>query len=136
MEISKVIEFADSNVKVLNVGYHEYLTPKSNLPIYDFNIWIEVDTGVKRWGGKSAKVVLSLLGTIGPETKNPTIRHHIINAYKIKSRTSKYNKRFTNKDIAGLIEKTGVDINGIVNAYHSYLIITSWYHDEASKGSF
>lgn len=136
MEFSKVIEFADTKVTVLNAAYHEYKTPKTDLPIYDFNVWIKVDTGIKKWGGKNHEAIISLLGTIGPNTTNPTLRHHVINAYKIKSRTSKYNKRFTNKDIAGLIEKTGVDINGIVNAYHSYLIITDWYREEAEKGSF
>lgn len=136
MEFSTNIEFADSKVTVLNAAYHEYTTPKSGLPIYDFNIWIQVDTGIKHYGGKNKMAILSLLGTIGPNTTNPTLRHNVINAYKIKSRTSKYNKRFTNKDIAGLIEKTGVDINGIVNAYHSYLIITDWYRDEATKGTF
>lgn len=125
----------DSNIEILNMGYHEYLTPTTKLPIYDIGISAKVISPFKRYG-RNAELLVHFWATIGPNTDNPTFNHSLINSYKSQSKTSKFKKKFANPNIGELFEKTGVDINSVFNAYHSYLVITDWYSEVASKGYF
>lgn len=133
METEFKIDINDPNVEIVNVGYREGLTPKTNLPIYYVGIMAKVKSFSQTYR-RQEEIFVSFWTTIGPETKTLSFAKALVPTYKAKSRLTQFKKKFPNTDLAKVIEATGVDVNDHFNSYHSYLIITDWYVEATKKG--
>lgn len=134
METEYMIDVKDSNIEIVNVGYREGLTPRTQKPIFYVGIMAKVKTYSHTYR-RPTEIYVTYWTTIGPETKTIVFSNAAHQTHKTQSKINSFKKKFPNKDLAKVMEMTGVDVNDFFNAYHSYLIITDWY-SEATKGRY
>lgn len=129
VENNYVIGISDPNVQIMKSGYHEYLTPKTKLPIYRIGIIAKINTFSRRYN-KNTDLYVSFWATLGPNSNNLVFEKSGIPSHKAASKMKSFAKKYPKENIGELVALRNVDVNDFFSAYHSFLIITDWYSEQ------